>query len=72
FATGVLLGTMGGPWLAALTVSEGHWQAMFWALLLLACIVALLTIIYAPKMELPRETWSSSSFSFVFLLGLFS
>ncbi|MBN0763523.1 arabinose ABC transporter permease, partial [Pseudomonas aeruginosa] len=32
----------------------------------------LLTIIYAPKMELPRETWSSSSFSFVFLLGLFS
>lgn len=62
---------MGGPWLAALTVSEGHWQAMFWALLLLACIVALLTIIYAPKMELPRETWSSSSFLLFFVRAFF-
>lgn len=72
FATGVLLGTMGGSWVAALTVSAGHWQAMFWVLLFLASAVALLTIIYAPKVSIPRDSWTSSSLSFVFLLGLFS
>ncbi len=72
FATGVALGMASAPWIAAMAVTQDHWQAIFWILMGGAFIIGLLMLGYAPKNPLPKDQWASTSSIFVLFLALTS
>jgi len=72
FATGLALGTTLAPVLASLTVAYTTWQAIFWVLIGVITLVALLSARLLPNQPHPVEDRTSTSMGRILLLALSS
>jgi len=69
FAVGLALGMAAAPLLASLAVSEDSWQSIFWALIVVAVVVAALSIRCVPAEAPPVEALTRTSAGRVLLLA---
>lgn len=72
FAIGLACGTSAAPVLAALVVAYATWQAIFWILIFLALLVAVLGLQFLPTDKHPPEDRTQTRLPQIMLLALSS
>ncbi|MCH4579989.1 MFS transporter [Achromobacter xylosoxidans] len=70
FAIAVSTGTAAAPFAASLAVTHDQWKAIFWGLLIIAGIVALLVVLGFPASAGPRAQWTGGNSAAIFFLGV--
>jgi DHA2 family multidrug resistance protein len=72
FAIGLACGTSAAPVLSSLAVAYSTWQAIFWILIVVAMLVAMLALRFLPTDRHPVESRSQSRLGQVLLLAVSS
>jgi MFS family permease len=72
FAIGLACGTSAAPVLSSLVVAYATWQAIFWILIFVAVLVAILGLRFLPTDKHPEEARSQNSLGQVLLLAVSS